>query len=92
MVSHENRMSVATYDSNELISLIESNDCIAIIPAKKNRKIKRFWDKHIYKERHLVECFFNKIKQHRRIFSRFDKSCEAFMEFLHFAGALIWMR
>lgn len=79
------------YDSNELISFIESNQCSAVIPPKKNRKVKRRWDRYIYKERHLVECFFNKIKHYRRVFSRFDKSTEAFMGFLHFAGALIWM-
>lgn len=42
----------------------------------------------MYKERHAIECFFGKIKQFRRIFSRFDKSARSYLAFLYFAGAL----
>ncbi len=61
----------------------------------------RFWqsvepphdyDHHLYKERHLVECFINKIKHYRRIFSRFDKLAQRYLGFLSLAGALIWLR
>ncbi|MDM8567804.1 IS5/IS1182 family transposase, partial [Candidatus Halobeggiatoa sp. HSG11] len=38
-----------------------------------SRKVQRKYDKHIYKERHLVECCISKLKQFRRVFSRFDK-------------------
>ena len=57
-----------------------------------NRKVQREYDKHIYKERHLIECFFGKIKYFRRIFSRFDKAPTTFLAFLNFVGALIWLR
>lgn len=66
--------------------------CDAVIPPKRNRKIQRDYDKHIYKERHLVECFFNKIKQFRRVFSRFDKTNIAYLTFVEFASILIWLR
>ncbi|MDR0773088.1 MAG: IS5/IS1182 family transposase, partial [Wolbachia pipientis] len=39
----------------------------------------------------LIECFFGKIKNFRRIFSRFDKTAEVFMGFLNFVGSLIWL-
>jgi transposase len=80
------------YDSNAFIQRIEEQKCIAVIPPKKNRKIHRQYDKHLYKERHLVECFFSKIKHFRRIFSRFDKTASVFLGFLNFVGALIWLR
>ena len=80
------------YDSNALIQTLEEQKCTAIIPPKKNRKIQRQYDKHLYKERHLIECFFGKIKHYRRIFSRFDKTESVFMGFLNFVGALIWLR
>ncbi len=80
------------YDSNDFIQHLNNNECTAIIPPKKNRKEQREYDKHVYKERHLVECFFSKIKHFRRIFSRFDKSADIFLSFLNFVGALIWMR
>lgn len=80
------------YDSNELVDAIANKNSNIVIPPKKNRKIKREYDEHIYKERHLVECFFGKIKYFRRIFSRFDKTVKNFMGFLNFVGALIWLR
>lgn len=80
------------YDANSLIIAIEQQKSIAVIPPKKNRKAQREYDKHTYKERHLIECFFGKIKHYRRIFSRFDKSASVFMGFLNFVGTLIWLR
>ena len=50
------------------------------------------YDRHLYKERHLVECFINKLKYYRRIFSRFDKLASRYLGFLYFAGALLWLR
>ena len=44
-----------------------------------------------HRERHLVECFINKIKHYRRIFSRFEK-LHQILGFLHFTAALIWLR
>ncbi|NUX01517.1 transposase [Wolbachia endosymbiont of Madathamugadia hiepei] len=53
--------------------------------------MKRDYDKHLYKERHLIECFFGKIKNFRGVFSRFDKTAEVFMGFLNFVGSFIWL-
>ena len=44
-----------------------------VIPPRSNRKEPADYDRHLYRERHLVECFINKIKHYRRIFSRFEK-------------------
>ena len=80
------------YDSDAFIALIEQMQAIPVIPARKNRKEPRFYDLHIYKERHLVECCINKLKWYRRIFSRYDKLATRFMAFLSFVAALIWLR
>ncbi|QFY45110.1 hypothetical protein F6R98_13425 [Candidatus Methylospira mobilis] len=48
-----------------------ARDMKAVIPPRCNRNKVRECDWFIYKERHLIECFFNKIKHYRRIFSRF---------------------
>ncbi len=80
------------YDSNSLIDRIEVNQSAAVIPPKKNRKTQREYDVYLYKERHLIECFFGKIKHFRRIFSRFDKTAQSFMGFLNFVAMLIWLR
>jgi len=80
------------YDSRAFIETIILNNCKPIIPCKKNRLIQRDYDKHLYKERHLIECFFNKIKHFRRIFSRFDKIAAFYLSFLNFVATLIWLR
>lgn len=80
------------YDSQALIDTLESQGCSAVIPSKINAKNPRKIDLWHYKERFLVETFFSKIKHFRRVFSRFDKTVSAFSGFLHFVGALIWLR
>ncbi|MCB8836691.1 IS5/IS1182 family transposase, partial [Aurantimonas sp. VKM B-3413] len=44
------------------------------------------------KERHQVECFFNKLKRFRRITLRCEKTLTAFMGFVHLACAMIWLK
>ena len=80
------------YDSDDILKFIRENDAEAIIPAKKNRIEQRDTNWSTYKHRSLVECFMNKIKHYRRIFSRFEKYAERYMSFLNLASALIWLR
>ena len=78
------------YDSDAFIEKVKNKEIEVVIPPRANRKIQRIYDKHLYKERHLIECFFGKIKYFRRIFSRFDKSALSYLSFIHFAAALLW--
>ncbi len=80
------------YDSDDLLDIIAEKEATAIIPPRSNRKETREYDKHMYKERHLMECFINKIKWYRRVFSRFDKLARRYTAFLHLSGALILLR
>ena len=80
------------YDADDFIQVIIDKEAEVVIPPRKNRKQSREYDKHLYKERHLVECFINKIKHYRRIFSRFEKLSKHYLGFLSFVGALIWLR
>lgn len=80
------------FDSDDLLAFIIDHGAIPVIPSRKNRKQPREFDTWRYRERALVECFFNKIKHFRHIFSRFDKLASRFLGFLQFAGALIWLR
>jgi transposase len=80
------------YDSQNFIEALEAKQCIPIIPPRSNRKNPRSYDEHIYKERHLIECFFGKIKHYRRLCSRFDKTAESFLAFLQFVSALLWLK
>jgi transposase len=80
------------YDSQHIHKTMNDKKGTAIIPERKNRLNPKNHDKYQYKERHLVECFFNKIKHFRRVFSRFDKSVQAYLGFIYFVGMLIWLR
>jgi len=81
-----------SYDSEDFLQVIARIEAEAVIPPRSNRKESRKYDKYLYKERHLVECYFNKIKHYRRIFSRFEKLDKRYLGFLCFVGVLIWLR
>jgi transposase len=81
-----------SYDSDDFLDRIAEKQAEVVIPPRKNRKEQRDYDHYLYKERHLIECFFNKIKNYRRLFSRFEKLDQRLLGFLSFAGALIWLR
>jgi transposase len=80
------------YDAETFVQVIRERGAVPVIPPRSNRKIPREYDAHLYQERHLVECFINKIKHYRRIFSRYDKLATAYLGFLHFVSTLIWLR
>lgn len=80
------------YDSDAFLQLVVASGAVPVIPPKSNRKAMREYDKHRYRERHLVECFINKIKHYRHLFSRFDKLSQRFLGFLSFVSALIWLK
>jgi transposase len=80
------------YDSAPLIEVVKASGAAAVIPPRSNRREQREYDKHLYKERHLVECFINKIKHYRRVFTRFEKLSKSYLGFLSFVSALVWLR
>ena len=61
------------FDSERIIKYIEKNRAICVIPPRKNRKEQREYHKDIYKNRNQIERFFNRLKQFRRIATRYDK-------------------
>ena len=61
------------YDSGQFRQSIVERSMTPVIPPRSNRKEPHEYDAHLYRERHPVECFINRIKQFRRIFSRFEK-------------------
>lgn len=58
------------YDSNSTVALIETMGAGVVIPPKTNRLVQRLCDFALYRERNLVERFFNKIKHYRAIATR----------------------
>jgi len=60
-----------------------------VIPPKRNWKTRRDYDKDLYKERHLIENFFCKLKQFRAIATRYDKTARNFLAAIHLVAAVI---
>ena len=59
------------YDSDDFVAAIEAGGGQAVIPPRSHRRQRREYDRHIYKARNLVERFFQKIKNYRRIATRY---------------------
>ena len=77
------------FDSEQILKYIEKNRAITVIPHRKNRKEQREYDKSIYKNRNQIERFFNRLKQFRRIATRYDKLLFSFLSLVQLAVALI---
>lgn len=80
------------YDSHQLIDYIYDRGGEPIIPSRKGAKYERHCDWWHYKERHLVERLFLKLKAYRRIATRYDKFACTYLGFLSIAAILIWIK
>lgn len=80
------------YDSDAVRQEIEDHGGEALIPTKANRKLQRPVDKAIYGLRNRIERFFNRLKNSRRVATRYDKLIESFAAFVILATIRIWIR
>ena len=62
-----------------------------VIPSKANRQSPREFDTEIYKECHLIENFFAKLKQFRATATRYEKTKRNFLAAIHLVAAVIWL-
>jgi transposase len=77
------------YDSQPLVDRIRGRGAQAVIPPRGNRKQPREYDRHLYKERNLVERFINRIKQFRRVATRYEKTARNFLAFVQVASITV---
>ena len=80
------------YDTNELRAWLKENGIKTVIPPKSNRIEGIACDFSLYRERHVVECMFGKLKHYRRIATRYEKKAINYMGMLSFASVLLWLR
>lgn len=80
------------YDSTSIRDKLKKKGIIPVIPPRSNRKEQASCDKETYKLRNKVERFFNKVKQFRRIATRYEKLSCTFLAFIHIVSALILVR
>jgi len=75
-----------------LCKAIAKSGAEVVIPPKRNRKAQRAYDIELYKERNIIERFFNKLKQFRRVATRYDKLLANFTGFVKLAAIAIWLK
>ena len=80
------------YDSDAIREQAQEQGVWANIPPKRNRKRTFAFSGWVYRQRNLVERFFNKLKQFRAIATRYDKCPDNFLAAVKLAAARIWMR
>ena len=80
------------FDSDGFRTELDNRGAVAVIPPKANRVTPIACDFEMYKWRHLVENFFCKLKQFRRIATRYDKTDTSFAAFIHLVGSVLAAR
>ena len=80
------------YDADDFITFILAQQAMPVIPPKANRTTQREYDRWRYRERHLIECFMNKIKHYRRIATRYEKTVRNYKAMLALAATILWLR
>jgi transposase len=94
LAGHEPEAVIADkgYDKGALVEEIESRGAVAVIPTQKGRREQRALDAHLYRERNLCERFWHKVKQYRRVATRYEKKAVNFLAFVQVAAMMIMLK
>ena len=77
------------YDCKRVVAAAEALGAEAVIPTQKDRKEQRPIDSERYKDRNLVERFWARAKQFRRVATRYEKTARNYLAFVHVAAIRI---
>jgi len=80
------------YDSDHIRETLEAKGAATVIPTRRNRKIQIPVDGHIYALRNRIERCFNKLKNSRRMATRYDKTTASYLGFVQIAAIRVWTR
>ena len=85
-------MADAAYDANAFRAEIAAIGAQAVIPNNPSRSLKYDFDTETYKERHLIECCFSRLKQFRRVATRYEKTASNYLAMVTAAAMVLWLR
>jgi transposase len=80
------------FDSDPLVGSIEGRGAEAVIPPRANRVEPRAYDQERYRDRNLAERFWSKVKQFRRVATRYDKTGRNFLAFVQVAAMMVLLQ
>lgn len=79
------------YSSRKIRQYLRKRGIGITIPRKSNEKHRGRFDKERYKQRNLVERLFNRLKQFRRVATRYEKRAQNYKAMLTLAAVLLWL-
>ena len=79
------------YDADAIREDIAAAGVEAVIPDKSNRRVPSPHDREKYRWRNLVERLFSKLKNWRRVATRYDKTKDSYLGFVAFASIKLWI-
>ena len=88
-ISDSTILADKAYGTSEILDYIQQQDSDYAILPKSNTRNPWWCDWALYKECHLVEYFFLKLKQFRRVATRYDKLASSFLAFVYLASIAI---
>ncbi len=80
------------YDARAVLDLIAARGGRGHIPTQRDRRVQRSVDPSLYRQRNLIERFFNKLKHFRKVATRYEKSAQNYLAAILMASSRIWMR
>ena len=105
--AHDNRLALSSlsrlrsgsmlladrgYDADWIRAFATERGAWANVPPRSNRREPICFSPYLYRARNLVERFFNKIKQCRRVATRYDKLAANYLAFIQLASIRLWLR
>ena len=80
------------YDTDDIRGQLRARGAAPEIPAKRNRKIQHTVNRALYAMRNNIERFFNRLKESRRVATRYDHKADSFLGFAKLASIKLWIR
>jgi len=80
----------AAYDSNGIRSFLLARGTVPVIPNNPTRKQHHPFDRSAYRKRNLIERVFCRLKDFRRIATRYDRRADVFLSAVYLAATVTW--
>jgi putative transposase len=80
------------YDTNQVLAAVAALGAEAVIPSQPRRRTARPVNLVCYRQRNQIERLMSRLKQFRRVATRYDKTASSYLGFVHFICALLWLR
>ena len=80
------------YDSQKIRRTLRRQHSTPIIPKRKNAKYKPRFNRGLYRERNRIERLINRLKQFRRVATRYEKRADNYLAMLMIAAIFIWLK